>query len=87
MEKVNVPFFIESTTLRNQLNNHKARDQFQMHMGNQQGALSCTSNLCLQGIIKADRQNTRPRGEVASLVQGKKKNTWRALEMFISTVY
>lgn len=73
-------FLIETTTLRNKLKNHKARDQFHMHMGNQQSVLSCTSNLCLQGIIKVDRQSdrwailetahthTHPHREMASLV-------------------
>lgn len=28
-----------------------------MHIVKQQGAPSCTSNLCLQGIIKVDRQH------------------------------
>lgn len=57
-EKSELPFFlIETTALRNQLNNHKVGEQFLMRIVKQQGAPSCTSNLCLQGNIKVDRQH------------------------------
>lgn len=80
--------------MRNQLNNHKVGEQFLMHIVKQQGAPSCTSNLCLQGIIKVDRQHkhtpTQRNGLACAgwpLDRGKKNKKQDALEMFVSVCW